>query len=57
MRFVQRKSSKGNRLQVSIGFDPSEDFSKIETLISTLDEVLSHIYSASRTIEKVESVE
>jgi len=52
MKFSQRK--KGRSLKISIDIDDGK--SQIETLISTLDEIVSHIYSASNTIEKAENI-
>ena len=55
MKFLQ-KSSKGRKeLAITIMFKESEA-RKIETLISTLDEILSHVYSSTRTVEKAEAV-
>lgn len=52
MKFSQRKADRELRISIQMeGYDPK----KIETLISTLDELLSHIYSAIKTIEKAES--
>jgi hypothetical protein len=51
MRFSQRQ--KANELKISIRINDS-DVKKIETLISTLDEVLVHADSAIRTIERAE---
>ena len=52
MKFFQRK--RGKTLEISIDMDQGE--SQIETLISTLDEIVSHIYTASNTIEKAEII-
>jgi len=52
MSFSQKKIGKELRISISM---ESTDSKKIETLISTLDEILAHIYSATRTIEKAES--
>jgi hypothetical protein len=52
MIFSQKKKNK--ELRISIQFDRGET-KKIETLISTLDEIVSHISTASKTIEKAES--
>jgi hypothetical protein len=53
MKFSQKKIGKD--LHVSIAID-GEETGKIETLISTLDEIISHIYSASKTIQKAEEL-
>ena len=51
MDFSQRK--RGQRLTIFIGIDRRpKDF---ETLISTLDELVSHIYSATSALEKAEA--
>jgi hypothetical protein len=52
MSFSQKKIGKELRVSISI---QSIESKKIETLISTLDEILAHIYSAIKTIEKAES--
>jgi len=52
MKFSQLK--QGKTLEVSIEIDQGER--QIETLISTLDEIVSHIYSATNTIEKAETI-
>ncbi|MCL4517681.1 MAG: hypothetical protein M1587_00620 [Thaumarchaeota archaeon] len=52
MRFSQRK--RGKELEISIGIDRSKG--TIETLISTLDEVVSHIHSAFSTLQLVENL-
>ena len=52
MKFLQRK--RGKTLEISIDMDQGE--TQIETLISTLDEIVSHIYTASNTIEKAEII-
>lgn len=52
MRLNQRKG--GKRLIVSLDFAQGEK--KLETLISTLDEIVSHIYSATRTLEQAEAI-
>jgi len=53
MFFSQKK--RGKELHISIQFERAEA-KKIETLISTLDEIVSHISTASKTIEKAESL-
>ena len=57
MTFSQKMVIQQNELRITISFGggPGEDARKIETLISTLDEILSHIYSASNTIEQAEA--
>jgi len=52
MKFSQRK--QGRTLKISIDFDQGR--TQIETLISTLDEIVAHIYSASSIIEKAETI-
>jgi hypothetical protein len=51
MQLTQRR--QGNRLLISISLAQGEK--KLETLISTLDEIVSHIYSATKTLEQAES--
>jgi hypothetical protein len=41
----------GPALVISITLD---DRKKLETLISTLDEIVAHIYSATKTLEEIE---
>ncbi|MDG6996287.1 MAG: hypothetical protein JRN52_10225 [Nitrososphaerota archaeon] len=52
MKFSQRK--KGKELEIII--EMSRNKTKIETLISTLDEIVSHIHSASSTLTMVENL-
>lgn len=52
LKFSQKTSD--NELRISVEIE-GEQSKKIETLISTFDEILSHIDSAVKTIEKAES--
>ncbi|MCL5068975.1 MAG: hypothetical protein M1368_11600 [Thaumarchaeota archaeon] len=53
MKFSQRK--KGRELEISIELKDSKR--KIETLVSTLDEILSHIHSMTDTLRLVEKLD
>jgi hypothetical protein len=53
MSFSQR--TLGNELSITISFD-STTGGHFETLISTLDEIISHTYSAVSSIEKTEKL-
>jgi hypothetical protein len=51
MQFSQRRI--GKRLEISIKMDQGPK--TLETLISTLDEIVSHIYSATSALERAET--
>jgi len=53
MKFAQK--TKNNELRFII-LQQSEHENNFETLISTLDEIVSHIYTATSTIEKTEKL-
>lgn len=53
MKFAQK--TKGKELRFII-LQQSGQENKFETLISTLDEIVSHIHSATSTIEKTEKL-
>jgi len=53
MKFLQRTKEK--QLLISIIQESGKD-NQFETLISTLDEIVSHIYSATSAIEKAENL-
>jgi hypothetical protein len=53
MEFSQRTLGKELRITISIDSTGGREF---ETLISTLDEIISHAYSAVSTIEKAEKL-
>lgn len=52
MKFTQRKN--GKELEITVDMYGSDR--SIETLISTLDELVSHIHSAISTLQVVESL-
>ncbi len=52
MEISQKVSGRFIRIQVTL----SGAEARIETLISTLDEFVSHIHSVTQTLEKVESL-
>lgn len=54
MKFSQEREPKNQELNISVSYDEFEDTKKLETLISTLDEILAHIYSATGTVEEAE---
>jgi len=53
MKFLQKTKEK--QLLISIIQESGKD-NQFETLISTLDEIVSHIYSATSAIEKAENL-
>jgi hypothetical protein len=54
MDFLQRRIADKNELRILVEYGKVEESRNLETLISTLDEILAHIYSATRTIEEAE---
>ena len=54
MKFSQ--TTKGAELKIKIDLDLGEEGRQFETLISTLDEIVLHIYSAVNVIEKAEKL-
>ena len=53
MNFAQKTKDKELRFII---LQQSEQENKFETLISTLDEIVSHIYTATSAIEKTEKL-
>ncbi len=48
------QETKGDELVIKISLDSSK--AGIETLISTLDELVAHVYSATKTLEEIEDL-